>query len=125
MRNLLNTIYNMSHDKRTFYGSILALTIFIIGAVIAYSTHNEPRVMNFVYMLFLLGLTVLIYVDNFAKLRPLWLSLILAIAVASITGIITTIYLIAFKGDKGFTLPIALITQYIIANLVKRIVDVT
>lgn len=120
MKLLKNYIKSLPDNDLEFYATIFSLLLIIISSVLLYNWREIKIIYYLSCILFFIVVLILVYVSNFRHVNPFSFSILLSTIVTLITGIIVVVY-IKFKDNTGPSMPIAYVSQHVIANLIKRI----
>lgn len=121
MKLFIDYIKALSDDNFEFYGTIFSLLLTIIACVLLYNWREVKIIYYLSCVLFFLVGLILVYVSHFRHVNSFMYSMLLSTIVTLITGIIVVLYLKFFKDNTGFSMPIAYVSQLVIANLIKHL----
>jgi len=116
----MKKLYEIPQKKLSNYGIVLAISLLVIAALLFTHYPNNIIIESLGYSLLCLFLLILVFVQNFSKVRPLSLGILLSIIVSVITFIITIIYILSSKGLKGTSPPVAYFIQLFLAKFIKK-----
>lgn len=123
MKLFINYIKELSDNDLEFYGALIGLLLSTIAAVLLYNWREIKIIFYLSCILFFFVGLILVYVSHFRHVKPFMFSITLSIIVTLFTGIIVVVYLKLFKKDSSFSMPIAYVSQLVIANLTKNILN--
>lgn len=121
MKLFIDYIKGLSDNDLEFYSALVGLLLSTIAAVLLYNW-REIKIIYFLscILLFCVGL-IIVYAIHFRHVKPFMFSMLLSTIVTLITGIIVVMYLKFFKDNTGFSMPVAYVSQLVIANLIKHL----
>lgn len=120
LKNLKSFFETIPDSNLEFFGAVVAIILTIIASILLYNWRDIKIIYYLSAILFLFIGMILVYTSHFRHVNPFWLSIILSMIVSFVTGIIIVVYIKFFKGDTGFSMPIAFISQNIIANIILK-----
>lgn len=123
MKLFVNYIKVLSDNNFEFYGTLFSLLLLIVTFILLYNWREIKIIFYLSCILFFFVGLILVYVSHFRHVKPFMFGITLSIIVTLFTGIIVVVYLKFFKKDSGFSMPIAYVSQLVIANLTKHILN--